>query len=86
VLAREIPAVRSSPACGVAGVSELPPDFLENISAGRHGLQADEPLSAPEARMPPRLPTNFSSRQGACKVITVRMYAKRKRWPLQGVR
>ena len=61
------------------------PDFLANISAGRHRLQADEPLSAggqDAAASPYEL---LLAALGACKVITVRMFAKRKGWPLRGV-
>ena len=60
-------------------------DFLENISAGPHGLQADEPLSAGGQDAAPSPYELLLAALGACKVITVRMYAKRKGWPLQGV-
>jgi putative redox protein len=61
------------------------PDFLENICAGRHGLQADEPLSAGGQDAAPAPYELLLAALGACKVITLRMYAKRKGWPLQGV-
>jgi uncharacterized OsmC-like protein len=66
-------------------VESASPDFLENISAGRHGLQADEPLSAGGEDAAPSPYELLLAALGACKVITVRMYAKRKGWPLQGV-
>jgi putative redox protein len=66
-------------------VASASPDFLENITAGRHGFQADEPLSAGGQDAAPNPYELLLAALGACKVITVRMYAKRKRWPLQGV-
>jgi uncharacterized OsmC-like protein len=61
-------------------------DFLENIFAGRHSLQADEPVSAGGRDGAPSPYELLLAALGACKVITLRMYAKRKGWPLQGVR
>jgi putative redox protein len=66
-------------------VESASPDFLENVSAGRHELQADEPLSAGGQDTAPTPYELLLSALGACKVITLRMYAKRKGWPLQGV-
>jgi uncharacterized OsmC-like protein len=66
-------------------VESASPDFLTNISVGQHKLQADEPVSAggqDAATSPYEL---LLAALGACKVITMQMYAKRKRWPLQGV-
>jgi len=61
------------------------PEFLENIFAGGHNLQADEPLSAGGQDLAPSPYELLLAALGACKAITVRMYAKRKGWPLQGV-
>jgi uncharacterized OsmC-like protein len=66
-------------------VESASPDFLVNIHAGRHELQADEPLSAGGQDAAPSPYELLLAALGACKVITVRMYAKRKGWPLQGV-
>ena len=66
-------------------VESASPDFLENISVGRHGLQADEPLSAGGQDAAPAPYELLLAALGACKVITLRMYAKRHGWPLQGV-
>jgi uncharacterized OsmC-like protein len=66
-------------------VKSASPDFLENIYVGRHGLQADEPLSAGGQDAAPSPYELLLAALGTCKVITVRMYAKRKGWPLQGV-
>jgi putative redox protein len=61
------------------------PDFLENISTGRHVLQADEPVGAGGRDAAPTPYELLLASLGACKVITLRMYAKRKRWPLEEV-
>ena len=66
-------------------VESASPDFLENIFVGQHGLQADEPLSAGGRDTAPSPYELLLAAVGACKVITLRMYAKRKGWPLQGV-
>jgi uncharacterized OsmC-like protein len=66
-------------------VESASPDFLENISAGRHALQADEPRSAGGQDAAPSPYELLLAALGACKVVTLRMYAKRKGWPLQGV-
>ncbi|HXW73253.1 MAG TPA: OsmC family protein [Steroidobacteraceae bacterium] len=66
-------------------VESASPRYLENISAGRHALQADEPVSAGGQDAAPTPYDLLLAALGACKVITVRMYAERKRWPLAGV-
>ncbi len=66
-------------------VESASPDFLESISAGGHELQADEPLSAGGQNAGPTPYELLLAALGACKAITVRMYAKRKGWPLRRV-
>jgi uncharacterized OsmC-like protein len=66
-------------------VESASPEFLENISLGRHRLQADEPLSAGGQDAAPAPYELLLAALGACKAITVRVYAQRKQWPLQGV-
>jgi putative redox protein len=66
-------------------VESASPEFLEHVSAGRHRLQADEPLSAGGQDAGPSPYELLLAALGACKIITVRMYAKRKGWSLQGV-
>jgi putative redox protein len=67
-------------------VESAAPDFLENIFAGRHLLHADEPVSAGGQDAAPTPYELLLGALGACKVITLRMYAARKRWPLERVR
>jgi uncharacterized OsmC-like protein len=66
-------------------VESASPEFLENISVGQHRLHADEPLSAGGQDAAPTPYQLLLAALGACKAITVRMYAKHKGWPLQGV-
>ena len=66
-------------------VESASPDFLENITVGGHELQADEPLNAGGRDAAPSPYELLLAALGACKVITLRMYAKRKGWPLRAV-
>jgi putative redox protein len=54
------------------------------IEAGTHTLLADEPLGAGDDAGPDPYALLLSA-LGACKVMTVRMYARRKGWQLEGV-
>lgn len=67
-------------------VESAAPDYLETIHAGPHVWHADEPVEAGGKDAAPTPYDLLLSALGACKVITVRMFAQRKRWPLQGVR
>lgn len=66
-------------------VESAPPDFLENIRVGRHQLQVDEPVSAGGSDAAPTPYELLLAALGSCKVVTLRMYAKRKNWPLSAV-
>jgi putative redox protein len=54
------------------------------ISAGKHQFVADEPLGVGDDAGPDPYALLLSA-LGACKVMTVRMYAQRKGWPLDAV-
>ena len=66
-------------------VESAPPEYLENIQVGRHQLQADEPVSAGGSDAAPTPYELLLAALGSCKVVTLRMYAKRKNWPLHAV-
>ncbi len=72
---------------GVVRVTEVDPSgFLQDIQSGpRHHTVADEPASygGTDRGMSPY--GFVSSGLGACTSMTIRMYARRKRWPLTGI-
>ncbi|MBK1636184.1 bifunctional alpha/beta hydrolase/OsmC family protein [Rhodovulum adriaticum] len=72
---------------GVVRVAEADPDgFLQDIAAGRHHLQADEPekVGGTDRGLSPY--GLLAAALGACTSMTIRMYARRKEWPLDSVR
>ncbi len=72
---------------GVVRVTESDPTgFLQDIQSGpRHHAVADEPASygGTDRGMSPY--GFVSSGLGACTSMTIRMYARRKKWPLTGI-
>ena len=72
---------------GVVRVSEADPaGFLQDIDAGpKHHLLADEPASYGSADAGPSPYQFLSAGLGACTSMTIRMFARRKGWPLEHV-
>ena len=72
---------------GVVRVSESDPgSFLQDISVGpRHHMLADEPASVGGSNLGPTPYQMLSAGLGACTSMTIRMYARRKGWPLRHV-
>lgn len=72
---------------GVVRISEADPDgFLQDIAAGpNHHMLADEPLAygGTDKGMSPY--GFLAAGLGACTSMTIRMYARRKGWPLDAV-
>ena len=72
---------------GVVRVSEADPDgFLQDVAAGpRHHALADEPraFGGTDRGMSPY--GFLAAGLGACTSMTIRLYARRKRWPLSHV-
>lgn len=67
----------------VAGAGEG--RFAQTIRAGRHVLRADEPASVGGDGSGPGPYEFVLAGLGACTAMTLRMYAERKKWPLEDV-
>jgi putative redox protein len=59
--------------------------FQQEITARGHRFAADEPLDAGGSDTGPTPYELLLGALGACKAMTVRMYARRKGWDLQSV-
>jgi uncharacterized OsmC-like protein len=59
--------------------------FAQEIVAGQHRLNADEPSSAGGTDTGPTPYELLLAALGACTSITVGMYARRKNWPLESI-
>ena len=59
--------------------------FAQKISIGPHTFQADEPSENGGSDAGPNPHELLLAALGACASITVRMYADRKQWPLEGL-
>ncbi len=57
----------------------------QEIEYGRHLLHADEPLEAGGTDTGPDPYALLLGALGACTSMTLRLYARRKGWPLEGV-
>jgi uncharacterized OsmC-like protein/alpha/beta superfamily hydrolase len=60
--------------------------YVTEIRAGHHRLRADEPIAEGGTDLGPNPYSFLLTALGACMVITLRMYAERKGWPLEGSR
>jgi uncharacterized OsmC-like protein/alpha/beta superfamily hydrolase len=70
---------------GHVRVAEIAADgFAQSITAGRHRLIADEPSPIGSDKGPNPYEYLLAG-LGACTSMTIRMYAKRKGWPLEHV-
>ncbi|MBI3129608.1 MAG: alpha/beta fold hydrolase [Candidatus Tectomicrobia bacterium] len=85
---KEIPEEEAPPAGeGVVIVAETGEGkFTQSVRAGKHSLRADEPRSSGGDDAGPSPYDFLLAGLGACTSMTIRMYADRKKWPLEGVR
>ena len=74
----------SPPRCALVSETGEGP-FGAAITIGRHRLAADEPLSAGGRDAGPDPYEFVLAGLGACTVMTLRLYATRKGWPLSHV-
>jgi len=61
-------------------------DYTTHIRAGKHSLTADEPRSVGGNDFGPTPYGLLASALAACKAMTLQMYARRKKWPLEEVK
>ena len=59
--------------------------FAQEITAGAHRLRGDEPRSVGGTDTGPTPYDLLLAAIGSCTSMTVAMYARRKRWPLEAV-
>ena len=70
---------------GVVLVRGRATGFAQEIRAGRHHLLADEPVAAGGTDTGPGPYELLLAALGACTSMTIALYARRKRWPLDEV-
>ncbi len=82
----------ASPSAGGTGllpgevlVTGGPAGYAQEILAGAHVLTADEPVDQGGTNTGPNPYELLLAALGACTSMTLRMYASRKGWPLEGV-
>jgi len=61
------------------------PSYATQLVIGHHHLVADEPVDLGGGDTGPAPDELVLGALGACTAITLRMYAERKKWPLEGV-
>jgi len=67
-------------------VSERPGGVYTNdVKTSRHHLLADEPVNLGSSDLGPTPFEYLAAGLGACTTITLRMYANRKKWPVEHV-
>ena len=59
--------------------------FVQEITAGRHHLVADEPVGAGGADRGPGPYDLLMAALGACMSMTIALYARTRKWPLETV-
>ena len=74
-----------SDAEGVVVVRGGAQGFLQEISAGRHQFRADEPVVSGGTDQGPTPYNLLVGALGSCMSMTIALYARAKKWPLESV-
>jgi len=75
----------SKPEAGSVRINELDKKFLRGLVTDSHELLADEPLSFGGGNLGPGPYDLLLMSLGSCTSMTIRMYANRKKWPLDDI-
>jgi putative redox protein len=67
-------------------VSGTSADFVQTVDVGRHHFTTDEPVAAGGTDAGPGPYDLLLAALGSCTSMTIGLYARRKGWPLRGVR
>ncbi len=78
--------VKPAVAKGEVNVTERDHKFLLDVASDSHFWQADEPATVGGSDAGPDPYEHLLAALGTCSAMTVRMYATRKKWPLDDVK